>query len=67
MVDNPAGNTGTRATPTVEINGGNYGYRTPDALVAEMTEIVGDVPGVTAAAAAAHAPARSRSTPTPTR
>ncbi|MCP9274304.1 DsbA family protein [Mycolicibacterium arenosum] len=49
MVSDLAGNTGTRATPTVKINGEDYQYSTPDALVAKIKEIVGDVPGLTAA------------------
>lgn len=52
MVSDLAGNTGTRATPTVKINGEDYQYSTPDALVAKIKEIVGDVPGLSAAPSA---------------
>lgn len=52
MVGDLAGNTGVRATPTVKINGEDYQYSTPDALVAKVKEIVGDVPGLTAAPSA---------------
>lgn len=41
------------ATPTVRINGEDYEYSTPDALVAKIKEIVGDLPGLTAAPPAA--------------
>ncbi len=34
------------ATPTVQINGEDYQYSTPDALVAKVKEIVGNVPGL---------------------
>lgn len=43
---------GIQATPTVRINGQDYQFTTPDALVAKITETVGDVPGLTAAPAA---------------
>ncbi|MEU0494261.1 thioredoxin domain-containing protein [Mycobacterium sp. NPDC006124] len=45
-------------TPTVRINGEDYQFSTPNALVAKIKEIVGDIPG---ASAAPPAPA-----PTPT-
>ena len=41
--------TGIKSTPTVRINGEDYEYSTPDALVAKIKEIVGDVPGLEAA------------------
>ncbi len=34
------------ATPTIKINGENYEPSTPDALVAKIKSIVGDVPGI---------------------
>ena len=34
------------ATPTIKINGDNYDPSTPDALVAKIKSIVGDVPGI---------------------
>ncbi len=37
-----------QATPTIRINGQNYEPSTPDALVADIKQIVGDVPGVAA-------------------
>jgi protein-disulfide isomerase len=39
------------ATPTIKINGENYEPSTPDALVAKIKSIVGDVPGIDAAVA----------------
>lgn len=42
-----------RATPTVRINGSDYDPSTPDALVAKIREIVGNIPGMDEAAAAA--------------
>ena len=53
MVDGLAAATKVNATPTVRINGEDYQYSTPDALVAKIKEIVGDVPGLTAAPPAA--------------
>jgi protein-disulfide isomerase len=34
------------ATPTIKINGTDYEPTTPDALVAAVKQIVGDVPGI---------------------
>jgi protein-disulfide isomerase len=39
------------ATPTIKINGADYEPSTPDALVAKIKSIVGDVPGIDAAVA----------------
>jgi protein-disulfide isomerase len=50
MVDGLATSAGIHATPTVRINGQDYQWSTPDALVAKIKEIVGDVPGLDAAA-----------------
>ena len=44
-----------RATPTLQINGEAYNPTTPDALVAKVKEIVGDVPGIDTAVAPAAA------------
>lgn len=69
MVKGLASATNVTGTPTVRINGEDYKFSTPDALVAKIKEIVGDIPGVTAAPAApapiqpAPAPAPN---PTPT-
>jgi protein-disulfide isomerase len=41
------------ATPTIKINGDNYDPSTPDALVAKIKTIVGDVPGIDTAVAPA--------------
>jgi hypothetical protein len=49
MVDGMVGATGIKATPTVRINGEDYSYSTPQALVDKIKEIVGDVPGLEAA------------------
>jgi protein-disulfide isomerase len=53
MVDGLAAAAGIHATPTVRINGQDYQWTTPDAFVAKIKEIVGDVPGLEAAAPAA--------------
>lgn len=50
MVDGMASAAGIHATPTVRINGEDYQWSTPDALVAKIKEIVGDVPGLDSAA-----------------
>ncbi|WP_102142943.1 DsbA family protein [Mycobacterium hubeiense] len=44
MVEGLAAATGVRSTPTVKINGEEYDPSTPDALVAKIEEIVGDIP-----------------------
>ena len=49
MVGGLAKATGIQSTPSVRINGEDYQYSTPDALVAKIKEIVGDVPGLEAA------------------
>lgn len=41
------------ATPTIKINGEDYQPSTPDALVAKIKQIVGDVPGIDGAVAPA--------------
>lgn len=46
MVEGLASATKINATPTIRINGEDYQYSTPDALVAKVKEIVGDVPGL---------------------
>jgi protein-disulfide isomerase len=46
LVQGMAAATNIRSTPTVRINGEDYEYSTPDALVAKIKEIVGDVPGL---------------------
>ncbi|UQX12925.1 DsbA family protein [Candidatus Mycobacterium methanotrophicum] len=53
MVDGLAAATGIHATPTVRINGQDYQWSTPEALVAKIKEIVGDVPGLDSATPAA--------------
>ena len=53
MVKGLAAATGIQATPTVRINGQDYQYSTPDALVAKIKEIVGNVPGLDVPAPAA--------------
>lgn len=50
MVDGLATAAGIHATPTIRINGEDYQWSTPEALVAKIKEIVGDVPGLDAAA-----------------
>ncbi|HYB37452.1 MAG TPA: DsbA family protein [Mycobacterium sp.] len=41
--------TNVHATPTIRINGEDYSPSTPDALVAKIREIVGNVPGLDSA------------------
>ncbi|MGE2835634.1 DsbA family protein [Mycobacterium sp. SMC-4] len=53
MVRGLASATGIKSTPSVRINGEDYQYSTPEALVAKIKEIVGDVPGLEAAPPAA--------------
>jgi len=53
MVDGLATAAGIHATPTIRINGQDYQWSTPDALVAKIKEIVGDVPGLDTAAISA--------------
>ncbi|MGA9489555.1 MAG: DsbA family protein [Mycobacterium sp.] len=53
MVEGLATAAGIHATPTVRINGQDYQWSTPDAFVAKIKEIVGDVPGLEPAAAPA--------------
>jgi protein-disulfide isomerase len=48
--------TTVNSTPTIRINGEDYSPTTPDALVAKIKEIVGDVPGLDGAAPPAQAP-----------
>jgi protein-disulfide isomerase len=50
MVLGMAQAAGVHATPTIKINGQEYQWSTPDALVAKIKEIVGDVPGLDTAA-----------------
>ncbi|BBX48949.1 mycothiol-dependent reductase [Mycobacterium cookii] len=50
MVNGLATAAGIHATPTVRINGQDYQWSTPDAFVAKIKEIVGDVPGLESAA-----------------
>jgi protein-disulfide isomerase len=57
MVQGLAAATGIQATPTIKINGEDYEPTTPDALVAKIKEIVGNVPGLDGAAPPAQAPA----------
>jgi hypothetical protein len=48
MTEGLAGAVEINATPTVRINGEDFEYSTPDALVAKITEIVGELPGASA-------------------
>jgi protein-disulfide isomerase len=64
MVSGLAAATGIQATPTIKINGEDYQFSTPDALVAKIKEIAGNVPGLDGAAppeqpAPAQAPAQA--------
>jgi protein-disulfide isomerase len=49
MVNGLASASNIRATPSVRINGGDYQWSTPDALVAKIKEIVGSVPDLDSA------------------
>ena len=51
MVDAMVSAEKIRGTPTIRINGADYSPSTPQALVAKIKEIVGDVPGLDSAAA----------------
>jgi protein-disulfide isomerase len=50
MTQGLAAATGIQATPTIKINGEDYQFTTPDALVAKIKEIAGNVPGLDGAA-----------------
>lgn len=50
MIDGLVASAGIHATPTVRINGQDYEFSTPEALVAKIKGIVGDVPGIDSAA-----------------
>ena len=52
-VSGEAATANVTATPTIKINGENYDPSTPDALVAKIKSIVGDVPGIDTAVAPA--------------
>lgn len=52
MVSGLAAATEVQSTPTIRINGEDYQPSTPDALVAKIREIVGDVPALDAVAPA---------------
>jgi protein-disulfide isomerase len=52
-VSGEAATANVTATPTIKINGENYDPSTPDALVAKIKTIVGDVPGIDTAVAPA--------------
>jgi protein-disulfide isomerase len=52
MVGGLAKATGVTGTPTIRINGEDYKYSTPDAVVAKVKETVVDLPGMTVAPAA---------------
>jgi protein-disulfide isomerase len=54
-VTGEAGAAKINATPTIKINGEDYEPSTPDALVAKIRSIVGDVPGIETAVAPAAA------------
>jgi protein-disulfide isomerase len=52
LVDGLAAASNVNSTPTIRINGEDYNPTTPDALVAKVKGIVGDVPGAGTAPAA---------------
>ncbi len=51
-VDGLAAAANVHATPTIRINGSEYEWSTPEALVAKIKEIVGDIPGIDSATTA---------------
>lgn len=53
MVNGLAAAENIHATPTVKINGQEYQWSTPEDFVAKIKQIVGDVPGIDAAATSA--------------
>jgi protein-disulfide isomerase len=63
MVQGLAAATGIQATPTIRINGQDYSPTTPEALVAKIKEIVGDVAGLDGAAPPAPAPTPAAAPP----
>ena len=52
-VSGEAAAAGINSTPTIKINGTEYEWTTPAALVAKVKEIAGDVPGIDSVAATA--------------
>lgn len=50
LVDSMAAADGIHGTPTIRINGTDYKWSTPQALVDKIKEIVGDIPGIDNAA-----------------
>jgi protein-disulfide isomerase len=52
MAKGLAGATNVGSTPTIRINGEDYNWSTPDALIAKIEEIVGNVPALDAGAPA---------------
>ena len=67
MAQGLADAAGISSTPTIKINGEEYSPTTPDALVAKVKEIVGDVPGLEVAPPApAPAPAAEPPAQAPT-
>jgi protein-disulfide isomerase len=65
MAKGLAAATNVQSTPTIRINGQDYSPTTPDALVAKIKEIVGDVPGLQAAPPVAAQPAPPAQAPAP--
>ncbi|MGV0813962.1 DsbA family protein [Mycolicibacterium boenickei] len=57
MVQGMAAATGINSTPSIQINGEDYQWSTPDALIAKVKEIVGDLPELKGPAPAPAAPA----------
>ena len=65
MAKGLAAATNVQSTPTIRINGEDYSPTTPDALVAKIKEIVGDVPGLQAAPPVAAPPPAQAPAPAP--
>jgi protein-disulfide isomerase len=65
MAKGLAAATNVQSTPTIRINGEDYSPTTPEALVAKIKEIVGDVPGLEAAPPVAETPPPPAQAPAP--
>jgi protein-disulfide isomerase len=65
MAKGLAAATNVQSTPTIRINGQDYSPTTPDALVAKIKEIVGDLPGLQAAPPVAAPPPPPAPAPAP--
>ncbi|MBP2453209.1 DsbA family protein [Mycolicibacterium lutetiense] len=63
MVQGMAAAAGINSTPTIQFNGEEYSPTTPDALIAKVKEVVGDLPALAGPAPAPAAPAPAPGAP----